>query len=318
MFVTDLQSYLLRLIASALRLRLFLAPMSRLNILLLLTVGLFARLTHAQTPAVLRGQAVDAATGRPLPYASVGVLHRPVGTVADGDGRFTLAVPSQYDADSLRISLVGYQAYAATVNQFRRRACPAEAAACAVALAANTALAEVVVRPQGQAKRRVLGNSVVTPGVVGKFSSNALGNQIGQRIRIKYPTVIEQVSFRLRRCTYDSVFYRVNVYRLGPDGLPDERRSVLPEAVYVRLDKAQTAGRIRVDLSRYQLWLDPGQDVAVCLELVRDLGSGELWYAGTFPYGGPAFGKEEGIGGKWNKTAAFGAGVDATVTEIRP
>ena len=32
----------------------------------------------------LRGQVVDAVTGQPLPYASVGVLHRPVGTVADG------------------------------------------------------------------------------------------------------------------------------------------------------------------------------------------------------------------------------------------
>jgi len=283
---------------------------------LLATAWLVAASASAQV-LPLRGQAVDAATGQPLPYASVGVLHRPVGTVADGEGRFTLAVPAQYDADSLRISLVGYRPYTAIVAQFRRRGCSQETA-CPVALKASTELAEVVVRPQGRAVRRVLGNTMATPGAAQAFPSNVLGNQVGQRIRSKYPAMLEQVSFRISRCSYDSLFYRVNVYQLGPDGLPDERRNLVPEAVYVRVAKAQTAERIRTDLSRYQIWLDPGQEVAVCLELVRDLGPGVLWLAATFPYGGPAFDKDAGVGSEWARVAAFGAAFNATVTEIRP
>ena len=162
-----------------------------------------------------------------------------------------MLIPSEYDADSLRISLVGYRPFTGLVRAFRRRSCPANAY-CPVQLvaAAQTALREVVVRPQGRAVRRVLGNSSNSKYASLLFDSNDLGNQVGQLIRIKRPAMLEQVSFHINKCTYDSLFYRVNVYRLGPEGLPDEQRNVLPEAVYVRLAKAQTTDRIRVDLSR--------------------------------------------------------------------
>ena len=285
-----------------------------------LAAALAARPALAQTPvAPLRGQVTDAATGRPVAYASVGVLHRPVGTVADGQGRFVLAVPAAYDADSLRISLVGYQAYTAAVGQVRHRTCPPETT-CAVPLTPNTALAEVVVRPQGRAVRRVLGNSSNSKRAILSFVSKDLGNQLGQGMHIKHPTMLEDVSFHVAMCTYDSVFYRVNVYRLGPDGLPDEQRNMLPEAVYVRLTKTQIADRIRVDLSRYSLWLRPGDNIAVCLELVRDLGPGLLSLSAKV-LGGPFLFKDKGYKGHkvgWQKVGAVGAGIDATVTEIRP
>lgn len=285
-----------------------------------LVAGLATRSVSAQTPATpLRGQVTDAATGRPLGYASVGVPHRTVGTVADDQGRFELAVPAQYDADSLRVALVGYQANTVLVGKFRRRTCPAETG-CPVALTANTALAEVVVRPQGRAVRRVLGNSNNSKHTIVSFVKKDLGNQLGQGMHIRHPTMLEDVSFHVATCTYDSVFYRVNVYRLGPDGLPDEQRNVLPEAVYVRLTKAQIADRIRVDLSRYSLWLQPGEDIVVCLELVRDLGPGSLSLsAGVL--NGPFIFKDEGYKGHkkgWQKVGAVGAGIGATVTEIRP
>ncbi|MBD2769895.1 carboxypeptidase-like regulatory domain-containing protein [Hymenobacter sp. BT664] len=271
---------------------------------------------YAQSESIA-GQALNQSTQAPLPYASVGVLGRPVGTVADEQGRFSLRIPPEYDADSLRISLVGYRPLTMTVRAFRQRTCPA-GPPCPVLLvaAAQTALSEVVVRPKGRAVRRVLGNSSNSKYASMTFDNNDLGNQVGQLIRIKRPTMLEQVSFHINKCTYDSLFYRVNVYRLGPNGMPDERRNILPEAVYVRLAKAQTADRIRLDLSRYQLWLEPDEHVAVCLELVRDLGPGKLHLTATI-LGGPVFVKEGGVGEGWQKVGAFGMGIDATVTEIR-
>ena len=289
----------------------------RLAALCLLS-GLSLHVYAQSEPAVvpISGQALDQSR-TPLPYASVGVVGRPVGTVADEQGRFRLSVPAQYDADSLRISLVGYRPYTVAVRDFRRRACQTQTL-CPVVLtaAAQTALREVVVRPKGKAVRKVLGNSSNSKFASQLFSSNALGNQIGQYIRVKHPSMLEQVSFHINQCTYDSLFYRVNVYEVGPNGLPDERRNILPEAVYVRLAKAQTADRIRVDLSRYQLWLEPGQHVAVCLELVRDLGPGQLYLTATL-LGGPLFEKDGGVSEEWEKIGAFGMGIDATVTEIR-
>jgi hypothetical protein len=301
------------------KLQFFARRVGRCLATLCLWSGLTIEAQAQSQPAADRvaGQVLDQGTRAPLPYASVGVLGRSVGTVADEQGRFDLVVPTQYDADSLRISLVGYRPFTTTVRDFRRRTCPAESL-CPVGLtaAAQTALGEVVVRPQGRAVRRVLGNSSNSSFASQLFDSNALGNQIGQYIRIKRTSMLEQVSFHVNKCTYDSLFYRVNVYRLGPDGHPDEQRNVLPAAVYVGVAKAQTTGRIRVDLSRYQVWLDPGQDVAVCLELVRDLGPGALYLTATV-LGGPLFVKEGGVTEKWDKVGGFGMGIDATVTEIR-
>jgi hypothetical protein len=94
--------------------------------------------TFAQTPAptTVQGQVVDATKGRPLPYASVGVLGRSVGTAADEQGRLHLVVPAQYEADLLRISLVGYRPFTTTVRDFWRRTCPVETP-CLVGLTAS-------------------------------------------------------------------------------------------------------------------------------------------------------------------------------------
>ncbi len=266
-------------------------------------------------PAPLRGQVLDAANGQPLPYASVSVPRRAVGTVADAEGRFVLALPAEAAADTLRIALVGYRAYSGTVAEFRQRA-SGPAVGGLVVLEANAVLAEVVVRPQGRAARRVLGNSGNSNITSAWFQSNELGKQMGQRIAIKYLSMLEAVSFNVNVCTYDSIFYRINVYQIGPDGRPDDQRSVLPEAVYVRLARAQVKDRIRVDVSRYGLWLEPGQDVAVCLELVRDLGPGLLRLTAAV-FNGPMYMKGGAARG-WDKVVGVGVGIDATVTEIRP
>ena len=288
----------------------------RLAVLCLLS-GLLAKAQAQSEADFISGQALDQRTQAPLPYASVGVVGRPVGTVADEQGRFRLFVPGQYDADSLRISLVGYRPVTGLVRTFKRRNCPAKQS-CPVPLvaAAQTALREVVVRPQGKAVRKVLGNPRTSAWLSQAFTSNTLGNQIGQAIRIDHSTMLEELSFYVNKCTYDSVFYRVNVYRLGPNGLPDEQRNILPEALYVRLTKAQLADCIRVDLSRYQLWLAPGQHVGVCLELVRDLGPGEIYFSGRM-LRGPSLEKDSGFGAGWVKYGAIGAGIAVTVTEIQ-
>ena len=62
---------------------------------------------HAQSTTLI-GQVLDQTTQAPVAYASVGVLRRPVGTVADDQGRFTLKLPAANDQDSLRIGLLGY------------------------------------------------------------------------------------------------------------------------------------------------------------------------------------------------------------------
>lgn len=57
---------------------------------------------------ILRGQVVEAATGEPVPFASVFVPHTSTGTTADADGKFKMAVSGA--PDSLAASALGFLA----------------------------------------------------------------------------------------------------------------------------------------------------------------------------------------------------------------
>ena len=71
----------------------------------------------AQTPTTLaiRGKVVDQQTNEPLPYASVGVKGKPIGTVANAEGAFDFYVPAAYARDTFFVSFVGYEPYQSTV-----------------------------------------------------------------------------------------------------------------------------------------------------------------------------------------------------------
>jgi hypothetical protein len=263
---------------------------------------LLPALTTAQT---ITGQVLDQATQASVAYASIGVLHRPVGTVADAQGRFTLNVPASYDSDSLRLALLGYAPLTVRVADFRRQL--AQDGGRVLLHAAPTPLAEVLVRP-GTATRRVIGNSTVSNTVSGGFKLNRLGSQLAQGLHLRRPAALEEVSFHVAECTYDSLFYRINVYQVA-NGLPTA--SLLPEPVYVRVRKGETKQRFVADLRRFHLTVQG--DIAVGLEMVKELGPGELRLSMSV-LKGPIYIADQSAG-DWEKMRGFGLGIDATVVE---
>jgi hypothetical protein len=74
---------------------------------------LFSLLTYsgrAQT-VVIEGTVVDASSQQPVPFASVGLLRTPLGTVSNSLGAFKLIIPASQAADSLLVSCIGYASY---------------------------------------------------------------------------------------------------------------------------------------------------------------------------------------------------------------
>ncbi len=285
---------------------------------------------QATNPLVVAGVVADQATHRPLAYVSVGVLRRPLGTVADARGRFSLGLPTSYDADSVRFSLVGYASTTVTVAELRRRV----GAGPLLLRPQPVLLPEAIVRATGL-QRQVVGNSANASPVSFLFDTNKLGNQIGQRMKVKRPGFLQEVSFHIQECTYDTLFYRVNVYAVKDDFPAD---NILPQPLYVRLSRRQVQDRIVIDLRRYRLWVTA--DVVVALELVKTLGPGLLQLTGTF-LGGPSYALEQAPepadpknpkpkgavdlkvvaekqpnGGPWTKTAGIGVGIDATLLQV--
>ncbi|MGI4870558.1 MAG: hypothetical protein ACRYFX_05195 [Janthinobacterium lividum] len=276
-------------------------------------------------PATLASQALDRATRQPLGFVSVGVLGKPYGTVADAQGRFALNLPASFDADSVRLSLVGYANRTLRVADLRHTG--------PVLLRAQTvALAGVQVRAKGL-KRRVRGNAG-TPMRFDGFAANMAGNQIGQLLAIKKPAFLEEISLRLFSCTYDTVYFRLNVYKLR-DGYPAD--NILPTSVYFKVSREQAQETIYLNLRRYHLYLT--ESVVMALELVRQLGQGELWFRQPLAGGGPHYVLEQMPGpsttlntvppstdthdqkipqpnGPWTQYPHIGVGIQATLLEV--
>ncbi len=273
---------------------------------LVLTLPLTLVLTgKAQNRYTLEAQTVDASTGEPLPYVSLGIKGKPFGTVSDAEGNFRLTLSDSLDNDSIRVALLGYAPITASYGEFRRRTA---ASGARVGLKpAPVAMKEVTIKPK-KFKQRVIGNSTNSTFIQANFKINELGNQIGLRVRLRRQSLIEQVTFRVAQCTYDSLFYRVNVYQINGD---EVGANLLPEPVYVWVRKGQIKDRIVADLRKYDLFARG--DVLLALEMVKDLGPGRLTLA-TRLGGGPIYFTAQEAGG-WDKFPGFGVGIDATVTE---
>lgn len=123
-------------------------------------------------------------------------------------------------------------------------------------------------------QRRVVGNSSDSRHTFFWPDYNTPGNQVGQGLALPRPGWLETVSFRVAACSYDSLFLRVQVYSVVQD-FP--AAPLLPQAVAVRLARADLANRVVLDLRPYHVWL-PGNAI-VALELLRAQGPGTLAFS---------------------------------------
>ena len=219
-------------------------------------------------------QVLDARTHQPIPYASVGVRGRPLGTVADQQGRFQLAQTSAAPADTLVVSCVGYRP---------RR----------LVLAAAQQLPELLLEPQAQA----LGEVVVQPGTwqrrrVGRdanggpvlysfhnradtLASARLGREAGAILRVQPGSVIEDAHVFISQSRFEGVRFRLNVRTVDAANHP--AASLLTQDVQLAVpDSAR--GWQHLDLRPYHVRVGAATRVAVTLE----------WLAGQPKPGKPA------------------------------
>ncbi len=75
---------------------------------------LFPSSVFAQS-LTLSGTVTDVETEEPLPFASVGIQNRPIGTITNLSGEFDFHFPSDYRNELLVISYLGYEDYQALV-----------------------------------------------------------------------------------------------------------------------------------------------------------------------------------------------------------
>jgi hypothetical protein len=236
-----------------------LTGMTRLLLLSLACLGT-THFTNAQANhAPIR--VVDGRTSQPIPYASIGVSSKPLGTVADAHGTFPLSHIRAAPSDTLVISCVGFQTQKMTLQDLGHRP--------EIRLAPQTqTLAEIVVRGR-KPKRAIIGHNWVSAFTSYGFYTTAdtvpharLGREIGVLLHIKHPTLLENFHLFTSGRDFKSVMFRLNIYAFE-NGQP--RHSLLRQDIIFTVN-GQQRGWTDVDLRPFAITLAGPQQVVATVE----------------------------------------------------
>jgi hypothetical protein len=204
-------------------------------------------------------------------YVNIGVIGRNIGTVTDESGRFRLDFAELTDNDSLRFSMIGYESGTYTVAQLK-----SDPSATVFLRSRTYELPEMkIVYPRG--KDILLGAPVVSNALRSGFSDNNLGSELGIKVYVKKRLKLKDINLNIGVCTYDSVTYRLNVYRQSEDETWD---NILTKPIYISFIKSDISKPVTLDLKEYSIFLE-GQTI-ITLELYRGLGEGNLLFLTQF------------------------------------
>ncbi|GAA3941936.1 hypothetical protein GCM10022406_27250 [Hymenobacter algoricola] len=225
----------------------------------LLLSMLSARAQPAATGTVIT------ATGVPVPFASVGVRGKPVGTVADGQGVFLLSTLAQAaGTDTVVVSCIGYEPRQLLLSRLRQQP--------AVQLTpAPTPIREVQVR-----------HARVTPATLGRTATGGTahwttssrdisevdgnrGWEVGTVLPITRNSYVDSFHFYIEQNEFGPIRLRFVLYKME-HGQPTEL--LLTDDVQFTIPAGQT-GWIDVALAKYRLHLPKGQTVAAGIQWLQ-------------------------------------------------
>ncbi|AKQ46259.1 hypothetical protein TH63_12535 [Rufibacter radiotolerans] len=266
---------------------------------LLLLVSFFAQAQRFQ------GKIVDQENA-PLQYVNIGVVGKDVGTVSSARGEFTLTMPDSLNAQTLLISAIGYTPVKFNVSEFKQRF---SGRVAEIQLKEQSvALQEVVVRPR-KYKTKVVGNNATSKRIRGGLISNDLGSEIGTVLDIDKPSFLEKVTFHVVRNEYDTLFFRINLYKMEASG---PGANLLKEPIYLNISKKDFIEDISLDLRDRNIYLD--SDTFLSLELVRNLGKGGLFFSAGF-LNNHSYSRKTSQGNWTRIPLKAGLGFNATVSQ---
>ncbi|UOG77035.1 carboxypeptidase-like regulatory domain-containing protein [Hymenobacter tibetensis] len=211
---------------------------------------------RAQTSS-LEGQILNTKTGEPVPFATLGVPGRGLGTVADEQGRYLLRLPYSL-RDTLIVSCVGFSS--------------------AVVLPSALATGQRVFRlaPQEQILREIkVEHRRLHPALLGytkekgdifwiggssgkRTVENEWGWEFGTVLKPVRRTYLEEFHIFLSANNYERLRFRLNLYALE-QGRPG--RALLSQDIQLLCTKEQR-GWLTVDLRPYELELEAQPVVA--------------------------------------------------------
>ena len=212
----------------------------------------------------LEGLVLSQTDATPVPFATLGIRHQPLGSVADAQGRFRFAVPAATaDTAHLIVSCVGYEPATVAVGAFRT-------GGQRISLRpAPVSLGGVTVRP-GRVKTKTFGRTGAATFMTAALYTepdlirDELAKEQGTILRLDRECLLRDVNFHVAFNRFAQVRFRLNLYSVTA-GRPDQ--PLLHQDITFAV--TQPRGWVKIDLRPYHLLLRGHRDVAVTLQWLQ-------------------------------------------------
>lgn len=189
-------------------------------------------------------------TREPIIYASVGVINRNLGTVADTLGNFSLKIPVEFINDSIRISSIGYIAKTFAVKDIKN-------IPDTIYLADDVMmLNEIVVKPQ-RIKHKTAGRKGAGGFLYIEVEGDkAAGQGLATPLNVKERAWLKELGFTIltRDRPLSKMKFRVNIYR------KEDKDYILQNfnPLYFDYDKSQLDNGLFIFKFPEEIMLDAG------------------------------------------------------------
>ncbi len=251
----------------------------------------------------------DASTKLGIPFASIGIKGKNIGTVADDKGNFELNILKCEEDDTLKVSAIGYKTKGFTVSEAR------QGMSKIVLLEPLIVKLNEVVVTSKKVKRKVLGTSKYSTRNCSAFMGTD-GNWKGEEASIrannekgKY-VFIEDFNFYIIQNKYDdSLRFRLMLYSVTAKNLPGETFLHKP----IIFKTAVKQGIVHVDLREYNITYN--DDFFISLECLMDkMEQTKFCFAGSV--GVPSCVKTSTFM-NWYRVRGGGADLNVTVSYLK-
>ena len=227
-----------------------LKPLLTLSLTILFTAKTFAQ-SQLPEDKILNGIVLDSETNLPLVYVSVGVLNKPEGTVTDTAGHFSFSVNQKNFADTLQISIVGYNTLRVAVKDFIAHADKPIKMTRRIEQLAAVTVTNTITRENTEIIGRQVVSKLVQVSVHNKKTADeTIGSEMGMFYKAKRENaILKDFNFYVSANNFNFIKFRVNIYSVKGE-MPDTL--IYNKQIFATTDSFKT-GWIKIDLEAYRI-----------------------------------------------------------------
>jgi len=198
-----------------------------------------------------------------IEYVNIGIAGKNIGTVTNEKGEYRLIVEPQHTDDLLLFSCIGYETFSCKIAELEKMG--------DVYLKEKTYnLDQVIIKPR-IFKEELLGVKTKSKRISAGFEHNMLGYECGIRMYAQKSAILKKVAINIARCSYDTIFYRLNVYKVSNEM---DFINILQKPIYISASSDILQETFSINLEPYDIIIDG--DFLVTLEHIKELGEGAL------------------------------------------